>query len=127
MKTKLPLPRKQDEYVLKSKIADLGWPFEDASSYGVHFKQADIDYVEKNITSNKAYRLIKQSMQSNQRNSGMCIQFLNSFQNDTKCPENLRAFLDIYIGWLYFCMNKRKGKTNTLEQFFMDRWIETCR
>ena len=47
MKTSLPLSRKQEEYVLKSKTAGLGWPFEDAAYYGVYFKQADIDYVEK--------------------------------------------------------------------------------
>lgn len=128
MKTSLPLSRKQEEYVLRSKTAGLGWPFEDAAYYGVYFKQADIDYVEKNITNHAAYRFIKQSMKNkDKRGSDMCIQFFNLFQNDPKCPEEVRAFLASYVGWLCFCMNKYPNGTNNLEQFFMDRWIETCR
>ena len=84
--------------------------------------------LKKNITNHAAYRFIKQSMKNkDKRGSDMCIQFFNLFQNDPKCPEKVRAFLASYVGWLCFCTNKYPNGTNNLEQFFMDRWIETCR
>ena len=129
MKTKLPLPQAQDQKVLISVTDKLGYPFTEATSFNVYFSQSDIDYIKKNIIVHPAFRAVKQNMKSNNNNNirrlYTGIQFFELFRNNANCPTNVKAFLDQYIGWLYFCINKYK--TNTVEQFFIDRWMETCR
>ena len=129
MKTKLPLPQDTDQKVLISVTDKLGYPFTEAASFNVYFSQVDIDYITRNIIVHPAFRAVKHNITTNNnaniRRLYTGIQFFELFRNNSKCPTNVKAFLDQYIGWLYFCLNRYK--TNTVEQFFIDRWMETCR
>jgi len=128
MKTKLPLPQAQEQKVLISVTDRLGHPFSEAAYFQVYFSQVDIDYIAKNIITHPAFRAVKQNVHSNNndvRRLYTCVQFFEKFRKDSKCPTNVKSFLDQYIGWMYFCLNR--SKTNNVEQFFIDRWIETCR
>lgn len=130
MKTVLPpLPRTKDQWVTTDYVRELGFPFQTAITFQINFTQSDVDYIKKTIMTHKAFRFIKQNADNNRNDRRRCttdIQFFSLFKNDKNCPENVRNFLCKYINWLHSCMNYYKKQIDVTEQFFIDRWLQTC-
>jgi hypothetical protein len=130
MKTKLPLPNETNALpVSKEVVQNLGYPFCNVDVFcKVAFTQKDVDYIKNEIQSNKLYGIVHSNKGFTLRSMLTIIQFYNSYINDTKCPKNVRRFLDAYIADIYRGIQNIKAENEVMPTNFMiNRWMRTCR
>jgi len=147
MKTNLPLPNKEKTLPWNIDLCHrLGVPFASARQWKISFSESDIKYIETVIKTHKLYRVIYKQGQlisnkdnfDTQRRLKTELEFLVNFINDPKCPKFVSNFIYLYVGnlrvYLYVgnlrAMLQENGCTKqqfALDQFFIERWMETCR
>ena len=130
MKTTLPLPNIEKQIpVSKEVVQNLGYPFCYVDLFcNETFGQTDVDYIKNKIKANNLYSIVHKNQSFTFRSMLTLVQFYNSFINDTKCPANVKKFLDAYVGALYRGIQSIKTENYVIPTNFMiDRWMETCR
>ena len=137
MKTKLPLPNETKMPWTAEFCKQVGFPFHAARYWKISFTESDVKYIENVIKLHKAYRIIyKQGAEREIKNNLQKIQrynteteFLTPFMNDPRCPTNVSNFLYLYLGrrlqYIKSCGCEQQQMLR--DQFFAQRWQETCR